>query len=1241
MRRLLIALIVLWLAAPNLSRVSAQTKAVEGDPPVLALITVSAPDDEGVVTLSGAAGATYPGAHMAIRNLYTDAVTYADATSSGAFTAKLYGPGNTPFWISPAKAAIPPEQRGQPGSLPGGPGTIIYGPFPGLLPSTQSVTPLVVDGDLSDWSGIPRSTVADGITVMRNSESLYLGVGMVPSTALAVQVALTVNATSYELTYTRQTPLRAALRSVSPVDKNLGTIQVASAEKDGAIELRIPMSVFARNIDMVTLNAVRALGDGAVVLKEIKIDAPVSPTDQIDGIARPNNAMPNDAARFTIGGAVAQGAGTWTAFARIDRLNVTDRLRPVLLQMDVSLNAPALPRETDDLTLSGQITLQPVTITRDGGTFPVSGLAANNGWSSVQTASGLAIDNLRAEVPLGSALTDAPQILRRDDALIFGLDFALAIPADLPPGLYVPIFTGSVEQGGKTTLWTDNGLLGQGAGISRLPLTRLPVLLNLGAAGEDRLLMTLFEDSPSAGSRGVLAQEDQPYAALSGRVRYPAPTYILPAHRADGAVAQYPLEPYLPLLLPGAADTTAPPLVPLLLPNGRLTALVTRPDGTTDDLGSAPFVQNQLSTPTQDERTLFGSGSPVDTYRLTTLSPRFGSYSFDQYGEYSIRLTGSVEDVWGNRYTGGGTYQVLVAEPLTMTTGVLPGTPFEVGDVFNPTLHLTPAVAADVTMTVRVYPLDGSAAQEKVIQGTASRFGYFASADTLRFTSAGEYTVDYEVRYTDSSNRLWAGSQRGAGVIASPDRALIGHGARALADIDPDLRPAWYNGRVYAQIVGADSDAIRPNAPFFSGDVTWIADSATGGVQPAVRVQDTVGKYSDWLQRHLTPGVAIKDADELPVPLMGPTDSAYGIALLPGRIVNDAYTYFSAVRPGVTERQFVLGADDGGLPLGLNGNDPANGQVGAGAGNLPGDYLFLFGGAIIRNPQADVREAVIYSSLAVVIPDDDPIGPRVYPPFRGEAGGADGGPLLLIDNQPSEIFFHPTAIQPGQILNVGDLFSLAGQVAPTLPSTVSVRVTAPSGKVRQFSGAASAIGYYNDPANDFQVDEVGIWSVDLQVTHHGLTSVGVIEPPAPTGGIPGAPSGHFSIYVVPPDSEILATSLTDVTFPPALPYNFIFSVPSGWTNVQVAHTLTMPGFLVEDGPVNVTGSSFSYQYNPTNLNKRFPNYELAGDISGPAAADPLTLTFMVTGTDAEGRGQLRSRVFSILHDRILSFDQDK
>src|SRR5690606_33946037 len=141
-----------------------------------------------------------------------------------------------------------------------------------------------------------------------------------------------------------------------------------------------------------------------------------------------------------------------------------------------------------------------------------------------------------------------------------------------------------------------------------------------------------------------------------------------------------------------------------------------------DDLGNSPIVQNQLSTAADDERTHFGAQSPVDVYRLTTLNPSFRSYIFDQYGEYSITLAGNVEVVWGNRYDGGGTYNLLVAEVMELTLPMLPGTPFEVGDTFDAGLVVAPGMPAEVTITARIYPLDGSDMLETVITGTANRF---------------------------------------------------------------------------------------------------------------------------------------------------------------------------------------------------------------------------------------------------------------------------------------------------------------------------------------------------------------------------------------------------------------------------------------------------------------------------------------------------------------------------------------
>ena len=51
------------------------------------------------------------------------------------------------------------------------------------------------------------------------------------------------------------------------------------------------------------------------------------------------------------------------------------------------------------------------------------------------------------------------------------------------------------------------------------------------------------------------------------------------------------------------------------------------------------------------------------------------------------------------------------------------------------------------------------------------------------------------------------------------------------------------------------------------------------------------------------------------------------------------------------------------------------------------------------------------------------------------------------------------------------------------------------------SGKANKVGYYYDPASDFEIKEAGIYEVYVQVTHQGATSAGNVEAPFPNGGI--------------------------------------------------------------------------------------------------------------------------------------------
>jgi hypothetical protein len=639
-------------------------------------------------------------------------------------------------------------------------------------------------------------------------------------------------------------------------------------------------------------------------------------------------------------------------------------------------------------------------------------------------------------------------------------------------------------------------------------------------------------------------------------------------------------------------------------------------------VGGAVIAQNRLSSPAEDERERFGASAPVDVYRLTTLDPALAAYPLDQYGEYEITLSGELEDVWGNRYSGGGTYRVLIAEPLDVTPGVLPGTPFVVGDAFYAGARIAPGVPAEISVRVRVFPLDGGFTIETIYEGLANAAGYFSPQDApVRFDTPGEYVIDYEARYTDEDGRLWAASLRSAGVIASPQSNLIARGQRGLPGVANGFRPAWFELERYAAAIASAADTEFLNLPYASGDVARIGAGSDSGISPMLHLHDLDGAYTaavlnrfpQWSSRQQIAIGQLAREDELPI--------------LAAEVDSSGYFYFSAVRPGVTVRQFASAGSDGGVPLGWDADDPHNGQIGAGnAGLQTGDYAFLFGGAVLRG--AGLSETSGYASLLVV--GDDADEAHVVPPGRS---------VLTVSDQPYTMFFHPTGVQPGDVLRPGDTLALAGQVAPPLAAEVRAMITSPSGVERTVTGRANALGYYFDPDSSFPVDEIGVWSVEIEASYAGMTSTGVLDPPI-RGGVLGAGGGRFSVYVVPADASLdWSAGLRDTTIPVATQFNFTFAFPDDWTDVRAFRTLTIPGYILEDGEVRAFGRSFTYTLNPSVLSGAFPNLEDDSRVHGAAGSDTRTLTIAITGVDASGTPRILSRTFTLLHDRLVSLGQ--
>lgn len=1228
MRRLLIILLALCAIA---LQANAQTRpAQSGDPPILSRIEVSPPDPSGLVTISSASGAVFPNAYVAIRNLFTGETVYTHAGIAGGFTAQIVGTLDTPYWISPSVQDFPRDSRSQGGSMLGGPGAILYPTVAATDSVPESITQIALDGDVSDWAAYPgtRLAVFDSRTVyaLRNSESLYLAVDGARSVTQTsrIQIDLTVDGVSYSIAFALSGTEAGILTRTNPNQRALGNIAVGVIRRS-AVEARILMT-FAKGADVIQLNAIHWLDDAGTDRITDTLGDNLLPHDEIDGIVRIASPIGDDAPRFTAGGAPQTTDGShakWIAEGHASNLTVQPG-ETWRTQLDVRLTGLDLPFDSQ---IVAELAFQPIAQRSAGDSIarPVSGYLTDNGWSNVLTPSGLPIDGQVDAISLGTATVLTSQIVRREDETLYPIDFTVSIPRNLPPGLYVPVLRGVVESDSGQIRWDQP---------DSARLTRLPLAISVGGVNNVQLPFVLFADDPSDGSRGILPVDQIGKVELSNRVRYNSPTIILPPYTnsVPRRPIGYAIEPYLPDLMPNLYDSSGTPLVAFELPGGRLTAQVKHPSGRVEDLGTAPFMQNRLSTSEYDERNRFGTTSPVDMFRLTTLEPRFTEYTFDDYGEYVITLAGTINDMWGNTYTGGGDYHIVIAELLDMTPGVLPGTPFTVGDVFNPELRVAPSFPADMTVTIRFYPVDGSDMQEQTLTGKADRSGQFLSNETpLIFQKPGEYVIDYEARYRAVDGSLWAGSLRSAGVVAPADNTpLEAHGARGVPT-STTFRPAWFDFDLYAERNGLDTRNQELNYPYQSGDVAWIPDGRNGGIQPIITLQDRLGNYADWLRE--SHAITEPDAD---------LTLEQQIDRQEMNVEPDAgYTYISAVRPNSSVRQFVVRGDGGGLPLSWDNDDPLNRQIGAGVGGLlPGDVTFLFGGAVIH-PQDSNQEptTAAYASAALVIDADASPGTRVFPPGRGRDGGGDGGALLTYENTSYDAFIVPTGLQPGDVISVGAPFVFTGQVAPTLPAQVRVTYTKPSGMTVQVEGTANAYGCFFD-ANARQIaDEPGVWSAQVEVTYQGRTSVGVIAAPGLRGGIIGEPNGRFDFYVVPPDSTPLAwnPALTDSIIAIGLPYNFNFTLPQGWSNIRAYLTMTTPGYVLQTSTLRVSGRSFSYQYSASELGRRISNLETDVRTAGNWVSDVRTLTFAAVGTDENGNPAIRTRTFTLMHDRLVTF----
>ncbi len=752
-------------------------------------------------------------------------------------------------------------------------------------------------------------------------------------------------------------------------------------------------------------------------------------------------------------------------------------------------------------------------------------------------------------------------------------------------------------------------------------------LIRVGQPPPPHLFWGLLTDTLHEATRGTLAREDQARIGLLSMISFQDQKFVIP--RLDsrtGTLKKYRLEPFLPLISYGDRGLPNPPTIDFAFPSGQLTVLVTRPDGGTDSLGPAPFVQSVNATPSYDFGKVKdysnGGGALQDVYQLTTMEEEF-NYSFDQYGHYVIEMTGSVEDVQGITYTGGGTYDVYVARPLKLYNGMLPASPFVQGDSFSPSLQVYPRVPVDVEMKLVFLPnSDPENAIIRVYTGKANELGYFFpdDLDPFTFNAGGEYRVDVAAQYTDEQGTLWMSSATWGNVVENRDTVLIAHGVRGLDS--PEANSAWF----FHQNLEVEG-TVHTFYPYYSGDIFWgheiEAEQIKGAdaILPGVSIEDTNGQIYEILRQNWNskahaaidiPDGRFQTAIDLgEVRLFSTTSTGFGLELFPEQLNQFGYVYQTSERPGARVHESV---SEGTIPIGYWRFLATYGdQVGV-EGDLPNDLKWQFGSAVFRDLDRGINDYAVYGSLWVLIPNDDPVGARVTPPFQGATGGPNGGPILTLKGEDIDLLFLPRSGFPGQVLEVGDVLSFSGHVGPPLNSKVTITVTSPAGEQRVISGYADKIGYFYQPKDDFIVDTPGVWEVNVSVVHDGLTSSGPAMEPFPTGTVLGSAEGNYYLFVAGDDnSRAWITSpkegfLTISTIPMS-PINFTGQLPVGFENANYSYTIAMPGFILEQGKGTTTGETFSIRYDPVKLHEEFPNLDLtAYDDVRHGLADQVWIT---------------------------------
>lgn len=753
----------------------------------------------------------------------------------------------------------------------------------------------------------------------------------------------------------------------------------------------------------------------------------------------------------------------------------------------------------------------------------------------------------------------------------------LKLPADLPPGIYRLRLDYGVTVGRRQ--YNLNGeAFAKRPFFKGQPTESHVYSPPLRASGkhvsgrevdaaliQPRLPWVLLNNYNSNGYKGVVAEEDQPRFGISGR-NLIQDDVILPLFSGTTRLS-YSLEPQFP------TDTIEERSnIAWNYSSGELSIRITGPDGKTTDLGTARFVGKLGQWP-------------------TTKNAAFTAWKPPAYGQYTVQASGWIADIWGNRYTGGGTYRFWIANRMTMATATFQGMSYPVGTKYGRDIGFAPAVPADVEVRAVLYPnSDPAQARELTYSGKTSPGGIFGAAQGMKqltLDAPGEYYAHILAKYKDEKGTLWVCSMRHAGVVYPEDSPIVARGKKVVIGGKAlDRGETKFEGWVEE---GTDvSHLAHINFPYQPGDALLIASEGQGAnkIEP-VLTYELKEKPAPWDNRLNSIGITNVQLR---------TSNGYSPHLFPEYVTDWAYYYGAAPRPGFMSR-FLVGEDGVRAPYWPTSPNSFGGQINAHPnGDMPGDIYRLIGGVVLRKKDQPPAYAGYLSSAFLL--------PKGSQNNRVIAAGSED--ILGSTGEKGRFFL--VGLRPGMLYETGTSFAPAVQIDPVLPANVSFTLDYPDGRRMAATGTGDRFGTFAGK-DRWTLDIPGIYRYHLDAEWQGYLGV-----------MPGLPPSGGEFYVIEKDRPAGAPGIVlnlpqQSTFRP----DGGFAIEGSSTAESVHYAAVIPGAVIDQGSLTVSGGRFQYYLDPKVINRNTPIYDIANRVTGaPDIKDVIHLTFFSKERTAEG-----------------------